>query len=85
MVSVRLPESRLRRFAARLVELDRAMIDAARAHADPSLLLRMRAEATDQLRPFRDRMTAEAYERAIESAVDRLLREHEKLPTVSFA
>jgi len=44
----------------------------------------MRIEATDQLLPFRDRMPADAYQRAVESAVDRLLREREQLPTVSF-
>ena len=44
----------------------------------------MRAEATEQLLPFRDRMPADTYQRAIDSAVDRLLREREQLPTVSF-
>jgi hypothetical protein len=65
------------RVTARLVELDRLMIGAVRAHADPALLQALRAEAVLQLQPFRDRM-------ALESAVDRLLRECEKLPTVAF-
>ena len=72
------------RASERLAELDRMMLDAARAHADPALLEAMRSEAAEQLIPFRDRMPADAYDRAIDSAVDRLLREHEKLPTVSF-
>jgi hypothetical protein len=72
------------RVAARLEELDRMMIDAARVHADPALVDAMRSEAMEQLLPFRDRMPADAYERALNSAVDRLLREHENLPTVSF-
>jgi hypothetical protein len=72
------------RIAARLVELDRMMLDAARAHADPAALQTMRAEAVEQLLPFRDRMPADTYQRAIESAVDRLLREREQLPFVSF-
>jgi hypothetical protein len=72
------------RMSSRLVELDRLMLDAARAHADPVLLQGLRSEAADQLLPFRDRMPAEAYDRALDSAVDRLLREHEKLPTVAF-
>lgn len=72
------------RVTARLVELDRLMLDAARAQADPAAVQAMRAEASDQLSPFRDRMPAETYQRAIESAVDRLLREREQLPTVSF-
>jgi hypothetical protein len=69
---------------SRLVELDRMMLDAARAQADPAALDAMRAEAAAQLLPFRDRMPADTYQRAIESAVDRLVREHEQLPTVSF-
>jgi len=72
------------RITARLVELDRMMLDAARAYANPGDLEAMRAEATEQLRPFRDRMPAETYQRAIDSAVNRLLREREQLPSVSF-
>jgi hypothetical protein len=72
------------RIVARLVELDRMLLDAARAHADPVVVQGMRAEATEQLLPFRDRMPADTYQRAIDSAVDRLLREREQLPTVSF-
>ena len=72
------------RIAARLVELDRMMLDAARAQADPALVEAMRAEAMEQLLPFRDRMPADAYERALNSAVDRLLREQERLPMVAF-
>ncbi|HEY0285363.1 MAG TPA: hypothetical protein VGC23_08240, partial [Vicinamibacterales bacterium] len=72
------------RITARLVELDRMMLAAARAHAEPAALQSMRAEATEQLLPFRDRMPADTYQRAIDSAVDRLLREREQLPSVSF-
>ncbi|MSO55480.1 MAG: hypothetical protein EXQ55_00935 [Acidobacteria bacterium] len=72
------------RVTARLVELDRLMLATARAHVDPTFVQTLRAEAMEQLSPFRDRMPAEAYERALEGAVDRLVREHEKLPTVAF-
>jgi hypothetical protein len=72
------------RIVARLVELDRVMLDAARAHTDRETLGAMRAEATDQLRPFRERMPADTYQRAIDAAVDRLIREHEQLPTLTF-
>jgi hypothetical protein len=72
------------RITARLVELDRLMLDAARAQSEPASIQAMRTEAAEQLLPFRDRMPAEAYERALDSAVDRLLREREHLPTVSF-
>jgi hypothetical protein len=69
---------------ARLVELDRLMLDAARAQADAATLETFRGEAMEQLLPFRDRMPAEDYRRAMESAIDRLVREREKLPVVAF-
>jgi hypothetical protein len=73
------------RVTSRLAELDRLMLAAARAHADASALQEMQREAEEQLRPFRDRMPAESYDRAVNAAVDSLLREREKLPLVSFA
>ena len=72
------------RITARLDELDRLMLDAARAQTDPADVQAMHREADEQLLPFRDRMPAATYERAVESAVDRLLREREQLPVVSF-
>jgi hypothetical protein len=73
------------RVTSRLAELDRLMLDAARAHADATALQQMQREAAEQLRPFRDRMPAESYDRALSAAKDSLLREREKLPIVSFA
>jgi hypothetical protein len=72
------------RVAARLVELDQLMLEAARAQADRVLLQALEGEATEQLRPFRERMPDDAYRRAIDRAVGRLLREHEQLPVVAF-
>jgi hypothetical protein len=72
------------RVATRLAQLDRMMLDAARAQVDRSTVASIRAEAAEQLAPFRDRMPADAYSRALESAVDRLIREREQLPTVTF-
>jgi hypothetical protein len=72
------------RVTARLVELDRMMIDAARAQLAPAVLHAIRAEAAEELAAFRDRMPAEAYGRAIDAAADRLVRERERLPTVAF-
>jgi hypothetical protein len=72
------------RVAARLVELDRMMLDAARAQVDASTVEAMRAEAAEELAPFRDRMPGDAYLRAMESAVDRLIRDREQLPTLTF-
>jgi hypothetical protein len=73
------------RVTTRLAELDRQMLEAARAHVDAMALQEMQREAAEQLRPFRDRMPAETYDRAISAAVDGLLREREKLPIVAFA
>ena len=72
------------RIITRLVELDRMMLDVARATRDSTQLETLRSEASEQLRPFRDRMPADAYERALESAVGRLIREREQLPTIAF-
>jgi hypothetical protein len=72
------------RITVRLTELDRMMLEAARVHADAATVESMRAEAAEQLLPFRDRMPADTYQRALDSAVHRLLREREQLPTVSF-
>jgi hypothetical protein len=72
------------RVVARLAELDRMMLDAARAQLDPSELQQLREEALDELRPFRDRMPSDSYQHAIDSAVDRLVRDREQLPIVTF-
>jgi hypothetical protein len=72
------------RLSARLVELDRMMIDAVRKEADPALLQTLRREAADELAPFRERMEGDAYERAVEARAERLLRERERLPVITF-
>ena len=72
------------RITARLVELDRMMLDAARAQVEPAAFQAMRTEAAEQLLPFRDRMPADTYQRAMDAAVDRLIRDREQLPRVAF-
>jgi len=72
------------RILARLLELDRLMLDAARAQMAPSLIQQLHSEAVEELRPFRDRMPADTYQHALESAVDRLVRDREQLPSVAF-
>jgi hypothetical protein len=73
-----------RRISARLLELDRMMLDAVRNDAGPALLQTLRREAAEQLAPFRERMLANTYERAIETAVNGLLRDRERVPTIAF-
>ena len=69
---------------ARLAELDQELIDAVRLECPAPLLEALREEAAEQLDPFRERMTEEAYRRALVAAVDRLLRERERLPVLTF-
>ena len=68
----------------RLRDLDRRLVDRARAASDAGTLQRLTAEANEQLSPFRDRMPAHAYAQAQQACVDRLLREHARLPTIAF-
>jgi hypothetical protein len=68
----------------RLRELDRRLIDAARVASDEETLRRVTAEADEQLSPFRGRMPADAYAQSQRACVERLLREHARLPTLTF-
>lgn len=66
-----------------LDERDRELIGAARRACDPAALAEFRRDAEAELKPFRARMTADAWERAVAAAVDRLVREHAGLPRVA--
>lgn len=68
----------------RLRELDRRLVDAARAATDTETLERISREAEEQLSPFRQRMPVEAYAQSQQACIDRLLREHARLPTITF-
>ena len=68
----------------RLTRLDGELIDEARRSLDPATMAALWREAADELSPFRDRMPADAYERAREAAVDRLIRNRLALPTIAF-
>jgi hypothetical protein len=67
----------------RLAALDRELLDAAREQVDASRRAAMRAEAEADIAPFAARMAADARERAIDAAFDRLLREAVGLPVLS--
>lgn len=69
---------------ARLRELDRRLLEAARRAGDPALLDRLAIEAEEELAPFRLRMASEVYDRSREACIDRLIRDHFTLPTISF-
>ena len=68
----------------RLRELDATLIGALRRRCDDIALRQLAAEADEELKPFRVRMPADAYQQAHQACVDRLLRERANLPTISY-
>ena len=73
-----------RRAIERLDALDKRLPAAARADAGESVLRELEAEAQASLEPFRSRMPAPAFARALEAATDRLLAERFGLPRLTF-
>ena len=68
----------------RLAALDRELIQKARRSLDDSALKVLAREAEDELAPFRAAMKRDAFDRAREAAVDRLVREGAGLPVIAF-
>jgi len=68
----------------RLAALDRELLDAVRARLDDSSRAALTREAEEELAGFRSGMSPEAFARAREAAVGRLLRERAGLPTIAF-
>ena len=73
-----------RRVTEQLAELDGRFPVAARTDAGDAALCELRIEAQESLEPFRSRMPAAAFGKALEAATDRLLAEHFKLPRLTF-
>jgi hypothetical protein len=69
----------------RLASLDHELIGRARGTLDEAGLLALAREADEELAAFRPRMTSEAFERAREAAMDRIVREKMRLPTIAFS
>jgi hypothetical protein len=69
----------------RLSALDVELLGEARRQLDESERAALGREADDELRAFRGGMSADAFARAREAAVDRLVRERFNLPTIAFA
>jgi hypothetical protein len=69
---------------SQLDALDRELMAAAMNAIDTRVQSDARAEAAAELTPFRERMTPDAYDRACTAAIERYVREHFGLPTVSF-
>lgn len=85
-----LPESRSARGAARdalltqLASLDRDLIDAALLAAGAALRAAAEQESLAELAGFRERMAPDAYSQACRTAVERHVRGHFGLPTLTF-
>ena len=67
----------------RLRALDEELLAAACAACGPDRLAALRAEAEHELLPFRERMPEGAYQRAVQAAVDRLVRDLMDLPAIA--
>jgi hypothetical protein len=68
----------------RLMTFDAELLNMARAALDDVQRQTCERDADEELSGFRDRMTADAYDRARGALVDRLVRERLGLPVVSF-
>ena len=73
-----------RRLIEQLRELDGRFPAAARSDAGDTVLGALRAEARGSLEPFRVRMPAPEFSKAVDTATDRLLVDHYKLPRLAF-
>jgi hypothetical protein len=69
---------------SRLDQLDLQMMEAARAAAPAELLETLAREAALDLAPFRGRLPAEHWTRAVDVTADRLLRDRFGLPTIQM-
>ena len=68
---------------ARLREIDAMLLAAACAAATAGELARLDAEARRDLQPFKERMPADAFERAVREETTRQVREMFRLPDVA--
>ena len=72
------------RLVKRLADVDRELTEVVRGEVDQAVHGTLRADAEHDLEPFRGRMPPAAFQRAVEAGTGRLLREHFKLPRITF-
>jgi len=72
------------RLIDRLAALDRELLNQARMALDEEAMRALTGEAEQELEPFRMGMAADVFARARDGAIDRLLRERYRLPTIAF-
>lgn len=73
-----------REFLDRLAAIDAELLTGARRQCDAATLAQLTGEADEELAPFKDRLPGDAFEQSRRTAVDRLIREHCRLPVVAF-
>jgi hypothetical protein len=76
---------RRRQLVDRLAALDRELLEQARGALDDAVREELTREADAELAPFKAGMTADVFARARDAAIDRLVRERYRLPTIAFA
>ncbi|MEO8480947.1 MAG: hypothetical protein ABI634_01985 [Acidobacteriota bacterium] len=70
--------------SASLARWDGELVGAARASVGPGALAAMRQEAAGELHAYRTRMPLDVWERSLDVATDRLVRERLNLPTIEL-
>lgn len=73
-----------RQLVERLAALDRELLQQARVALDDRTQQDLTLEAGAELAPFKAGMAADVFARAREAALDRLVRERYRLPTITF-
>ena len=73
-----------RQAIARLTALDAQLLQAARASIDAAAHAAIEHEADEELSGFRERMPDDAYRRARDAAIDRLVRQRLGLPVLTY-
>ena len=68
----------------RLRSLDAALVDAVSAGCPPETLRQLGDEADEELRPFRNRLPPESYQKARGACVARLLRDRARIPVLTY-
>ncbi len=68
----------------RLAALDAELLEAAAHLLEPATVAAIGREADEELAPFRGGMPPDAYARARQSAIDRLVRERLRLPVIAY-
>lgn len=68
----------------RLAPLEQELIDRARGIVEAGVLSELTNRAEEDLMPYRDRLSPEAWDRAVSVTVDRGLREHFNLPSLQM-